>query len=332
MKLPTHWSHLIAADMPVDENWTFAQALSRETGLHFDVISADGRAHVPRWRRIIVYVGMALRLMCHRRHIKVLVSWQQFFGLIFASLCHLLHVRKHTRIVVMTFIYRPKQGIVGRIYSWWMRHTLNSGFIDKVLVYSRHEVEHYARQLDVPTSLFRFVPLGIESETVENSDDRGYWFSTGKSNRDYDFLINALAGTTHRLVIACDTLPQPKATNVTVHHHAFGRDMLQLMNAAHGVIIALDDEHVSSGQLVMLQALMLGKPLIITRSCAVTDYVDDGTTALIIDKTPAALLAAIDRLSDKEFSQRIGSAAKQHFHDHHTIAALAHSVASLLAN
>lgn len=333
MNLPADWTHIIAADMPVNSDWTFARELSRQSGLLFDVVSADGRAHVPRWRRIIIYVTMALRLICHHRRMIHLVCWQQFFGLIYASLCHLFNLHKRTHLVVMGFIYRPKQGLVGRIYRWWVKNTLNSGYIDHALVYSQHEVEHYARLLGVSASLFRFVPLGIESENVEGSSDQGYWFSTGKSNRDYDFLIDAMAGTSHRLVIACDTLPQPAAANVMVHHQAFGPDMLQLMNAAHGVLIALDDEHVSSGQLVMLQAMMLGKPLIITRSSAITDYAEDEVNALIIDKAPAALLAAIDRLNtDTKLYRRLCATAKQRFNERHTIAALAHHVALHLPN
>ncbi|MBO4871687.1 MAG: glycosyltransferase family 4 protein [Muribaculaceae bacterium] len=326
-----HWNYVIAADMPVSEDWSFARYLGSRLNVSFRVVSADGRAHVPRWRRIMIYVVMAWRLFLHHRQMEVLVSWQQFFGLVFASLCQLFRVGKRTHVIVMTFIYRPKSGWIGRLYRWWVRRTLTSGYIERVLVFSHHEVDYYARLLGVDARLFHFAPLAIEMEDVEDIADDGYWFSTGKSNRDYEFLINAVAGTEHRLVIACDELPQPAASNIQVHHHAFGEQMLQLMGRSHGVIITLHDEHVSSGQLVALQAMALGKPLIVTRSQALADYVQDGVHALVIDKTPPALLQAMERLNqDTDLYHRLSVASRERFAGHHSIGALARDVASLL--
>ena len=326
-----NWSHVIAADMPVDGQWTFAQLMGERLNARFRVVSADGRAHVPRWRRIMLYVVMAWRLFLHHRKMEVLVSWQQFFGLIYASLCQLFRVGKRTRVVVMTFIYRPKSGWIGRLYQWWVRRTLTSGYIERLLVFSQHEVEYYARLLDVDAQLFRFVPLGIEMKVMPDIADEGYWFSTGKSNRDYEVLVGAVAGTEHRLVIACDDLPQPTADNIQVYHHAFGDQMLQLMGHSHGVIITLHDEHVSSGQLVALQAMAMGKPLIVTRSQALANYVQDDVNALVIDKTPSALLQAMDRLnSDTDLYHQLSVASRERFTSNHSIEALARDVASLL--
>lgn len=326
-----NWSHVIAVDMPVDDEWTFARHLGGLFNHKFRLISIDGRAHIPRLQRIIIYIRIALKLLFHQRQINVLVSWQQFFGLIFASLCHLFHVRKHTCLIVMAFIYRPKHGIIGRLYRWWMRRTLSNGYIDKVLVYSKYETKYYARLLNVNESLFYFIPLGIDQENVENIGDEGYWFSTGKSNRDYDFLINTIANTEHQLIIACDELTQSKAPNIKILHNCFGTKMLETMSQAHGVIIALDNEHISSGQLVMLQAMALGKPIIITRSQAVADYVQDGVDALVIDKTKHALLQAIERLNnDIELYNSISAASKKRIYSKHSVESMAQNVANII--
>ncbi|MBO7609405.1 MAG: glycosyltransferase family 4 protein [Muribaculaceae bacterium] len=326
-----NWSHVIAVDMPVDERWTFARHLGDLLNRQFHLVWADGRAHVPRWRRIMIYVTIAIKLFFHRRHINLLVCWQQFFGLIFASICQLFHVKKNTSLLVMAFIYRPKPGIIGRIYRWWIHRTLTSGYIDKVLVYSKHETHYYAQLLDVEEQLFQFIPLGIDNVEIAYITDEGFWFSTGKSNRDYAFLINAFANNGHRLLIACDELKQPSAENITVLHNCYDNKMLQVMSRAHGVIIALNDDHISSGQLVILQAMALGKPLIITHSQAIADYVQDGVNALVIDKTSLALTQAVERLNnDIELYNSISASSKKQFFSRHSVKAMAEAIANII--
>lgn len=328
---PSSWSHVIATDIPENEKWTFAQKLGECLNIHFRVERYDGQANIPRWRRIIIYVIMALKLFIHHRHINVLVCWQQFFGLIYASLCQLFHVKKHTNLLVMGFIYRPKTGITGKLYRWWIQRTLTSGYIGNIIVYSQQEVEYYSNLLTVDSHLFHFIPLAIDTEDVIDVVDDGFWFSTGKSNRDYSFLVNALSNTDYRLIIACDELTQPDADNIKVFHNTFGNDMLRLMGRAHGVIIALDNEHVSSGQLVMLQAMSLSKPIVITRSDSITDYVKNEVNALVIDKTKTALLQAIDKLDkDADLYHRISTASKEQFESLHSMASFTQSVASLI--
>lgn len=321
------WSHVIAVDMPVDDNWPFAQDLSREAGIPFHVVARDGRAHVKRWQRILIYVMMGFKLFVHRRQMCVLVCWQQFFGLMFAWLCSIFHVKKNTRLTVMTFIFRPKRGLIGRLYQHWVTTVLNSGYVDHVTVFSHHEVDYYSKQLGVNKSLFTFVPLAIDELPQLETTDGGFLFSTGKSNRDYDFLISALSGTSHHLVIACDELKQPLASNIVVYRHTFNQDMLALMARASAVVIALDNAHVSSGQLVVLQAMALGKPVIVTRSSALDDYVVPDKTGFMVDKTARAFLLAVNQImGDPALRQRMGEAARQRFSSRHKLSQLAHHV------
>ena len=69
---------------------------------------------------------------------------------------------------------------------------------------------------------------------------------------------------------------RPNLNNVEVLHVTFDDDMLRLMARASVVAISTDDVDVSSGQLVALQAMALGKAVVATRSAALDDYIDDG--------------------------------------------------------
>lgn len=325
------WRNTIAADMPVDHNWPLARELSDLIGEDFRIETLDGRAHVARTRRIVNYFRMGLRLFRHRKQTRLLVSWQQFFGVVFAWLCNLFRVNKTTTVVVMTFIYRSKHGLPGRIYHRWIRGVLHSGYVDRVIVYSRFEVEHYSRLFQVDKPLFVYAPLTTPTPPQLDTTERGYIFSTGSSNRDYDLLIGALAHTRHRLVIACHSLPQPEAKNIRVLHNTFNSDMLAHMAGADIVVVTLSDPNISSGQLVVLQAMSLGKPVIVTRSRGLEDYVADNVTGIVVDSDPSQLLQAVDTLqSDLHLRRRMGQAAREAYERNHTPRHLARAVAEVL--
>ena len=329
--METSWKYVIATDMPVDENWGFARVLGEELGVRFRVESANSGIHDSRWRRMIVYLTMAKRLFAHRSQMLELVTWQQFFGLFYAWLCILFKVKEYPRLTIMTFIYRRRRGLLGRVHRMWLRDILRSRYVDRVLVSSPAEVSHYAGLLGVSPEIFSYVELGVDVEYNIPTCDEGYWFSTGRSNRDYDFLIDALSGSGQRLIVACDKLAQPKAVNIEVRHNAFGKDMLKLMANARGVIIILDDEVISSGQLVALQAMMLGKPVIVSWSYSILPYVEDGLTAFVIVKKKPELLKAISMLNAYgSLRRQFSLAAKSRFELNYTTAAFAKRVSQVL--
>ena len=120
---------------------------------------------------------------------------------------------------------------------------------------------------------------------------------------------------------------RPNLNNVEMLHGTFDDDMLRLMARASVVAISTDDVDVSSGQLVALQAMALGKAVVATRSAALDDYIDDGENGLLVDKDAAALRHAIDKLmGDPALKQRMGEAGRRRFAERHTAERLAEAV------
>ena len=144
---------------------------------------------------------------------------------------------------------------------------------------------------------FVYVPLGKKvSDTLDVGDD-GYIFAAGRSNRDYDFLLDTLNGTNYKCIIACDSLHLKNSpVNVSVLNDCYGDDMQRLMARCHCVAIPLRDLKFSSGQSVALQAMEMGKPVICTSSDGIKDYVQNGVTGLLVDNDKDSWLAAIDQL------------------------------------
>ncbi len=267
----------------------------------------------------------------------VILAWQQFFGLNCAFWSQLLRRPKQSPLVVMTFIYNPKRGLIGKIYKKYVKRCLTSGYIDKVLCYSAHECDMYASEFDVPRSMFGNVRLGIDRNATGNakSSVKGdYVFAAGRSNRDYDFLIESL-GADYDIQIACPGYKIPswyKHGRVKVLDNCFGDEMYRVLSKSLCAAIPLDDENISSGQLSILQAMSMGKPVVATANRTVEEYIDNGRDGLVVAKTPEAMLQAVDRLAtDNSFYGRISATARRSFESRYTENALARTVNNLIA-
>lgn len=68
------------------------------------------------------------------------------------------------------------------------------------------------------------------------------------------------------------------------------------------VVIPLQDLNISSGQLMLLQAMQLGKPIVVTNNCAIYDYIEDGKTGLILANEKKLWIEAIKKIyNDSDF-------------------------------
>lgn len=278
-------------------------------------------------RRYLKFFTVALHVLLHPKRYagKTLLCWQQFYGIAIAFFCRLFHLKKRFRLVVMTFIYKPKAGAAGRLFEAFVRYAVTSPFIDRILLTTTSELPRCAARFGLPPSKFGFAHCGCLPHDPAAYDDpalrqEGYYFAVGRSNRDYDFLCRAFHGRREKLVIACDTLPDSPDKNITVERALFGDAMLRRMRNAKAVLFAFADDEVASGQLTFLTAMSLGVPVIAAqRHNIVSDYLTDGETALLVPKEEAALLRAMERLEqDPALAARLSANAQQAFHTRFT--------------
>ena len=94
---------------------------------------------------------------------------------------------RNMRISVMTFIYKPKRGLAGRLFHRYVSMALDSSNVTDVIVFSRSEVKHYAKLFPKAAHKFRYMPLGIAATPDIEPRHGDYIFTAGISNRDYDF-------------------------------------------------------------------------------------------------------------------------------------------------
>lgn len=250
--------------------------------------------------RIWLYFLFPLRIVFNRRKYGKIIGWQQFYALNFALWCRVFGLRKVNDLTVMTFIYKHKEGLAGKLYHRYIRYVVTSKYIDRFICFAKEECDYYAKLFGMDKNKFMFVPLGIKVANVSLGDD-GTVFATGRSNRDYDFLLEVVQEGRYDTVIACDNYKKGHTTsNVKILDDCHGGEMLERMARCHCVAIPLADLNVSSGQLVVLQAMALGKPVVCTKSNGIKDYVVDGVSGFFVNNVHEEWLNALERLySDK---------------------------------
>jgi hypothetical protein len=159
------------------------------------------------------------------------------------------------------------------------------------------------------------------------------------AGRDYATLVEALReGPDLRLVcsppnLARITLPP----NATVRYDIPPDALREEYGAAPAVAIpTLGDESTAgsdcSGTLVLLDALAMGRPAVITERASVRDYVTPGRHALAVPPgQPAPLRRAVDRLlTDRDAAGEMAAAGKTHVLDGLTTRHFARRIAAVL--
>ena len=177
------------------DDWEFRRGISKYSTLDFEVESMSTGNGDSKLRNIMCYFLFPFIVFLKRNHYNFIVANQQFYGLLLAFYCRLFHVRKSFKMVVIAYIYKPKNGWIGWIYQKFMQYIATSDYIDKYVVRSSRELETYPQLLGIDPSRLVFIPLGLggnfDAPIDEAMQQRKYVLSVGRSNRNYPFLIDS---------------------------------------------------------------------------------------------------------------------------------------------
>lgn len=331
-------NNILIIDSNMDEAKDFVRGLKKATNEDW-IVELYENNKIYGIRRYLKFFTVGWKVFKSKKKYKddVILCWQQFYGIVIAFFLRIFNSEKYFNLVIMTFIFKHKKGFVGTLFYKFVKYAVSSKYIDKIICTSKNEMEYYSELFDINKDIFEFVKWGAVdySEDIKFDDRllrKKYYFSTGRSNRDYNFLINAFKKTKLNLVIACDDLNESTCSNIEIHNDLFDKRMLRYMKNSIAVVIALENETIASGQLVLLHAMNLGVPVIITKSHGVTDdYVIDEYNGLIIDKTEKSLFRAINKLDNKEFYDFISKNGITEFHQNYTKYSLGINIGNVIA-
>jgi glycosyltransferase involved in cell wall biosynthesis len=164
-------------------------------------------------------------------------------------------------------------------------------------VLSNWDRERFSETWEVDPGRVFFTPychtLGDDDLAAPVSRDGGV-FAGGNSLRDYSALVEAAGEIDEEVVLATTRVAGPTPANVTagpVPHDRF----FELLRSAKVVVVPLEDrDDRTAGQQTYLNAMALGKPVVVTDSPGVRDYVENGDTGIVVPpRDPRAMATAI---------------------------------------
>lgn len=293
----------------------------------FTVISVRQGGHGSVWKqfkRYASYFLVPLRAFFHRKEYRYILGWQQFYTNIFAFYCKLFHVKKTQTVISLNFTYKAKSGIIGKLYKWFMLYSINSPYIDYLHVPSSNYADRCVRELGVPREKFVVTTFGVsdtwkECKTLE-APMREYALSIGRSNRDFDFLVEVYSQEilkNQKLVLISDMYKpkEPLPDNILWLNNVKGAASKPWMVHADFMILPIEDGNIASGDTVLLTSMSFEKTVVITRPSTLAEmYIEDGVDGIAMEKDVVRFAEKIHELATNEsLRNEIGRRARKSY-------------------
>jgi len=235
-------------------------------------------------RRFLYNLVQALKILRIRRRYHVMVFDSEMLGNMVALLSALLPYR--TPIVMIDCLWYEPRGIL-RLCLKRLQFRLQAVTVRKFVVWASHEVRDYARMFRIPEDKFVYIPF---HHTLEGFDyevgDGGYIFSGGDGNRDYQCLIEAVRERNISVRIATRLKNWNEGADVPAGvdaHGATPEEFRRLMAGAKMVVLPMRGGFLhSGGQQTFLNAMALGKVVIVADDKGAKDYIQNGVNGLIV--------------------------------------------------
>ncbi|WP_036608544.1 glycosyltransferase [Oribacterium sp. P6A1] len=321
--------NVIVYDFPERKNDIFAERIIETTGESWEVLG------LPKGENELLFIW---KLFIHRKKYDKIVFWQQRQGIFYANFCELFHVKKGPKVFILTFIYKPLQGIKGKLKYILYNKTVHSKHVMRIICYSKYEVKYYGDMFSAPKGKIVSTLLGLGDQRYRNGDhqvhNEGYILDAGRSNRDHAFLEDALKNTDYKAIIADRTYNGEGNDNCEIRHDVkYGEDLYKLIEKSFVVIVPLKDVNISAGQTVFIQAMMFAKPIIVTSSKTIDEYICNGQNGFIIEKEKDSLLKCLDVLSNNtELYNEMCLKSRIFFEEKYSFEALGTNTGKIIVN
>ena len=323
-------------------NSPFAQAL-KELNVEYRIFSTNLSFRY-RYRIWLLLVGwpklglFALKsawqsLVRSRPRPDVVVVGSHLEALVFGLVRRVLLRRKPT-IHLLGFIYTARRNtLLGTLRRFYFSRVFS--LIDGIICFSFLEIARYKTLFPGAQKLFKHIPYGLYIHGYEQNtercgrpiDPKAHVFSAGRSGRDYRTLFEAFNHLAHPLHVICDSEAAlagcVSTPNITVLRDCYDAHYVEELRNASIVVVPLEVEDISAGQMVLVQAMAYCKPMVVTHTPTIEDYLTDGTNALLIPCGDAeAMRSAIERLlSDEELAAQLAKNALHAYETKHCMRA-----------
>jgi glycosyltransferase involved in cell wall biosynthesis len=254
------------------------------------------------------------RVVRHGRHHRKLLLNAEAGSIqpdvVAAAVLGLLPRSKRPKIAIMGDMWQPNPGLRGRIDRLMIR--LADRAIDRYIVYSSEALTAFPDTWGLDRAKCRYVlyfySFGDEELGRAISAAEGeHIFAGGNAHRDYEPLVEAARSFPDQTFILATNrldghrnLPDNVIAGPVSHDH-----FVDLMARSKMVVIPVRrDLTRSNSQQTYLNAMMMGKPVIISEVFGVRDHATPGESIVIVDGSAGGYVDAIASLLDERNQSR----------------------------
>ena len=293
------------------------EEIDSATGSLVKLVSrATGRSVEGFWRRAGRSVALALKGFWRRKDFDLVVTTSEAIGIPLALLLKLSGTKKK-HLMIGHHLSQPKKTFLWKLFGL---HT----HISRVFVYSTSQKKVVLSKLHTPPDRVVLIPHSVDQRFFRPMPDiveKHQICAVGLESRDYPTLIKAAKSLQCEVKIAADSrysrftneaegseLP----SNVTVRKYKYP-DLRRLYAESKIVVVPLYQIDSPAGITSVMEAMAMGKPVIVTRTIGQTDTIVDGETGLYVAPGDAEdLRQKIQSLLENDPErQRIGENARR---------------------
>lgn len=286
-----------------------------------DIVSPED-PHSPLWRhgwnfekRLKFHLSDALRTVGRLEGDQVVLSTSEKVALPLAGLLQLRH-QPATHIMIAHKLSSGRKTLL--LKAWPLQKTFRM-----VICVSRMQVTHAIERLQVPAEQVNFVYDKVDHYFFrpQKKVKGDYVLAVGQEQRDYATLLKALQGTGLPLVLvpssrwARQNREQVKVDgqDVQVASGLSYPDLRALYAGARVVVNPLFEVDYAAGVNSTLEAMAMARPLIISQTRGMADYVFPGQTAVTVPVGDSFALreAVLSLWGDCAERQRVGENGRQ---------------------
>lgn len=306
--------------------------------------------HIANWkrdgikselRRYATYFGVGLKYFLDRKSIDVVVGWQQFYALFFSFFSSLFHVKKTTTVIALNYTYKEKKGLLRWPYYSFMKKCINEVYMDYLHVLSDEYADQIAGEFGFPRERIIVTPFGVDDpfeafsklKVPDGYESNGYALAIGRSNRDYDFLIDAWNMIEYPLVVISDTYRGTTSNkNIRIISNVSGIDAHPWIAHCGMMVIPIDDGSICSGDTVLLTAMAAKRRIIVTVPSTLAEmYIQNGINAVLTPKKITEFQKIVQELLN-ECDGVLGNRARESFLNNYSRRAMGRRINVWLQN